>query len=59
MYMIIHDISDLNVDIMWLEEYIMVKHNLLMPACNLHFHEKDRNYILRGSNNLLRVSYLE
>ncbi len=37
----------------------MVKHKLLMPACNLHFHEKDRNYILRGSYNLLRVSNLE
>ena len=37
----------------------MVKHKLLMPACRSNPHEKDRNYILRGSYNLLRVSYLE
>ena len=37
----------------------MVKHNLLMPACKSNPHEKDRNYILRSSNNLLRVSDLE
>ena len=30
MFMIIHDIKDLSAIIMWLEEYIMVKHNLLM-----------------------------
>ena len=27
----------------------MVKHNLLTPACRSNSHEKDRNYILRGS----------
>ncbi len=37
----------------------MFTHNLLMPACRSNPHEKDRNNILRGSYNLLRVSYLE
>ncbi len=37
----------------------MFMHKLLMPVRELRHHEKDRNYILRGSNRLLRVSDLE
>lgn len=54
-----HNYKRFIIDIIILEEHIMVKHNLLMPIHRFYSHEKDRNYILRGSYNLLRVSYLE
>ena len=44
---------------MRLEGYVMLMHKLLRPVRKLRLYEKDRNYILRGSNYLLRVSDLE
>ena len=42
-----------------MEKHIMFIHNLQMPVHSSCLYEKNRSYLLRGSDNLLSLSDLE